>query len=114
MKTLGHTVSPDVSFLKKLKKQVVIGSTLDPVNGAQNPYGLTIAPSTNGAFTAGDLVVCNFNAKSNVQGTGKSIIALHPTPGSTPDARFLRCNAQRLRRIGAESRRHHLGGLDGC
>ena len=84
IKTLGHTVSPDVSFLKKLKKQVVIGSTLDPVNGAQNPYGLTIATSTSGAFTAGDLVVCNFNAKSNVQGTGKSIIALHPTPGSTP------------------------------
>ncbi len=101
IKTLGHTVSPDVSFLKQLKKQTVIGSTLDPVNGAQNPYGLTIAPSTNGAFTAGDLVVCNFNAKSNVQGTGKSIIALHPTPGSTPthvssDATLKGCDALAL------------------
>lgn len=76
--------SPDVSVLKGLKKQVVIGSTVDPVNGAGNPYGLTIAPSTNGAFTKGDLVVCNFNAKSGVQGTGRSIIALHPAPGSTP------------------------------
>jgi hypothetical protein len=84
IRSSGHSMSPDMSFLKKLKKQEVIGSTIDPVNGAQNPYGLTIAPSTNGAFTAGDLVVCNFNGKSNVQGTGKSIIALHPKEGSNP------------------------------
>jgi hypothetical protein len=81
---LGDTLSPDVSVLKQLKKQVVIGSTVDPVNGAQNPYGLTIAPSTTGDFTAGDLVVCNFNAKSNVQGTGQSVVALHPAPSSNP------------------------------
>src|SRR5215469_1802795 len=77
-------VSPDTSILKQLKKQVVIGSTVDPVNGGQNPYGLTIAPVTAGAFTKGDLVICNFNAKSNVQGTGRSIVALHPSPGSKP------------------------------
>jgi hypothetical protein len=62
---------------------------------------LTIAPSTDGAFTAGDLVVCNFNAKSNVQGSGKSIIALHPAPGSTPahvssDATLKGCDALAL------------------
>jgi|SRR5579862_7844679 len=82
--SLGDAISPDASLLKALKKQVVIGSTVDPVNGAQNPYGLTIAPSTTGDFAAGDLVVCNFNGKSNVQGTGQSVIALHPTPSSTP------------------------------
>jgi hypothetical protein len=82
--TLGDTFSPDVSMLKTLKKQVVIGSTVDPVNGAQNPYGLTVAPSTTGDFAAGDLVVCNFNSKSNVQGTGQSVIALHPAPSSMP------------------------------
>jgi hypothetical protein len=76
--------SPDVSVLKGLKKQVVIGSVVDPVNGANNPYGLTIAPTTSGAFTKGDLIVCNFNAKSGVQGTGRSIIALHPMPNSSP------------------------------
>ncbi|MBV8344716.1 MAG: hypothetical protein JO190_06955 [Candidatus Eremiobacteraeota bacterium] len=73
-----------VSILKQLRKQEVIGSTVDPANGAQNPYGLTVAPVTAGKFTAGDLVVCNFNAKSNVQGTGRSIVALHPAPGSKP------------------------------
>jgi hypothetical protein len=76
--------APDVSILKKLKKQIVIGSTVDPDNGAQNPYGLTVAPITSGKLTKGDLVICDFNAKSNVQGTGKSIIALHPDPKSEP------------------------------
>jgi hypothetical protein len=77
-------MSPDASVLKTLEKQVVVGSVVDPQNGAQNPYGLTVAPVTSGDFKKGDLVVCNFNAKSNVQGTGQSIVALHPTPGSNP------------------------------
>ncbi len=82
--TLSTDLSPDVSLLKLLTKQVVIGSVLDPDNGAQNPYGLTVAPITAGKFTAGDLVICNFNAKSNMQGTGQSIVALHPVPKSKP------------------------------
>lgn len=75
---------PDASILKQLNSQVVIGSTVDPANGAQNPYGLTVAPLTAGKFTKGDLVVCDFNAKSNVQGTGEAIVALHPIPKSMP------------------------------
>lgn len=74
----------NTSMLNRLKKQVEIGSTIDPKFGQLNPYGLTVAPSTSGDFTAGDLVVCNFNAKSNVQGTGFTIVALHPKPGSKP------------------------------
>ena len=65
-------------MLKRLKKQVVIGSTIDPRNGAGNPYGLTISPITAGKLTKGDLVVCNFNAKSNKQGTGRPIVAFIP------------------------------------
>lgn len=72
------------SILKTLKKQVVIGSTIDPKLHQLNPYGLTVAPATTGDFQKGDLVVCNFNAKSNVQGTGYTIVALHPKPGSKP------------------------------
>jgi hypothetical protein len=99
--TLDIDLSPDVSMLKQLTKQVVIGSVVDPVNGAGNPYGLTVAPITSGKFTAGDLVVCNFNAKSNKQGTGRSIVALHPAPGSTPthvssDKTVLGCDALAL------------------
>ncbi|HEY6326678.1 MAG TPA: hypothetical protein VIW73_09240 [Candidatus Cybelea sp.] len=77
-------ISPDVSILKQLKKQVVIGSAVDPSNGSQNPYGLTVAPVTAGKLTKGDLVICDFNGKSNVQGTGEAIIALHPAPKSKP------------------------------
>ena len=80
----GARQEDSTSLLKALKKQVVIGSTIDPKHGQLNPYGLAVAPSTTGDFTAGDLVVCNFNAKSNVQGTGYTIVALHPTPGSKP------------------------------
>lgn len=74
----------DRSLMRALAKQVVIGSTVDPANGAQNPYGLTFAAGSSGKLKDGDLVVCNFNAKSNVQGTGRSIVALHPVPGSKP------------------------------
>jgi hypothetical protein len=82
---LSRVVSDDnTSILKVDKKQVVIGSTVDPKHGQLNPYGLTVAPSTTGDFTKGDLVVCNFNDKKNVQGTGYTIVALHPKPGSTP------------------------------
>lgn len=77
-------IAPDASVMKQLTKQVVIGSAVDPANGAQNPYGLTVAPVTSGGFKKGDLVVCDFNAKSNVQGTGRSIVALHPLPKSKP------------------------------
>jgi hypothetical protein len=74
----------DSSILKLLKKQVVIGSTIDPKLHQLNPYGLSVAPSTTGDFTKGDLVVCNFNDSKNVQGTGYTIVALHPQPGSKP------------------------------
>jgi hypothetical protein len=42
-------------------KIFAIGSTVDPRNGDQNPYGLAIAPTTTRLVIAGDLVVCNFN-----------------------------------------------------
>jgi hypothetical protein len=61
-----------------------IGSTVDPINGDQNPYGLAIAPFTAGLLTAGDLVVSNFNDQANVQGNGTTIEILHPTVGAKP------------------------------
>ncbi|MBV8434676.1 MAG: hypothetical protein JO029_10395 [Candidatus Eremiobacteraeota bacterium] len=91
----GGFLSPDAgatSVLKTLKKHLVIGSTVDPLNGDQNPYGLTIVPKTGGKLKAGDLLVCNFNAKSNVQGTGTTIVSLAPTPGSKPQ-RFVQSSS---------------------
>jgi len=72
------------SDLQQLDDMKTIGSTVDPVNGDQNPYGLDIAKATSGKLDSGDLVVCNFNNAANVQGTGTTIIALHPKVGSAP------------------------------
>jgi plastocyanin len=80
------TVQPSIiSLLSKSGTITSIGSTIDPINGDQNPYGLTLAPVTRGLITAGDLVVCNFNdGPTNTQGQGSTIVGLHPAVGSTP------------------------------
>jgi hypothetical protein len=72
------------SILATLSTETTIGSTVDPVTGDQNPYGLDIAPTDSGSIHRGDLVVCDFNDSANVQGTGNAIIALAPQPGSSP------------------------------
>jgi hypothetical protein len=85
------------SVLRHLRTTTTIGSTVDPLNGDQNPYGLDVAKTSAGSISAGDLVVCNFNNAANVQGTGTTVIALHPQPGSAPariaqDASLLGCD----------------------
>jgi hypothetical protein len=74
----------NTSILKHLNTITTIGSTVDPINGDQNPYGLDIARVSVGKLLAGDLVICNFNNAANVQGTGTTIVALRPHPGATP------------------------------
>jgi hypothetical protein len=105
--TPSVTVMPSVlAALATAGKITQIGSTMDPTNGDQNPYGLAIAPKTAGLITAGDLVVCNFNNGNsgptpNTQGLGTTIIGLHPAAGSTPyriaqSADLQGCNALTL------------------
>ena len=86
------------AVLPRLRTATTIGSTVDPLNGDQNPYGLDIAPVSAGLLHKGDLVVCNFNDAANVQGNGTTIVALHPHAGSTPariaqNAGLLGCDA---------------------
>ncbi len=76
------------SILKLLKKQAVIGSTVDPLNGDVNPYGLAIPPYGYKKIAKGNAYVCNFNNKANVQGTGTTVVSLAPAAGSKP-ARFI-------------------------
>lgn len=82
----GAFARSDTGIIKQLGHIVTIGSTVDPVNGDQNPYGLTIAPVTSGSIVAGDLLITNFNNGDpfNIQGLGTTIEVLHPVPGSTP------------------------------
>jgi hypothetical protein len=100
--TSTATATPNAaSVLGKLTATTTIGSTVDPINGDQNPYGLAIAPpgtTAGGIEQPGDLVVCNFNNAANVQGQGTTLEDLKPIAGSKPtqlaqNAAYLGCDA---------------------
>ena len=76
--------STPTAVLPQLHTVTTIGSTVDATNGDNNPYGLTIAPTTAGYVTAGDLIVCNFNNSSGKSGYGTTIEDLAPTAGAMP------------------------------
>ncbi len=54
-----------------------IASTV-PENGDVNPYGVAVVPRTVGNLTQGNILVSNFNASSNLQGTGTTIVQVTP------------------------------------
>ena len=52
-----------------------------PKNGDLNPYGVAFVPAgfpKTFKTAPGDILVSNFNAKSNVQGTGSTIVSITP------------------------------------
>ncbi|MGY4207910.1 MULTISPECIES: hypothetical protein [Burkholderia] len=66
----------------------VTASTV-PANGDLNPYGIAFVPRGVPSWSTlkpGDVVVSNFNAASNTQGTGTTIVKL--SPGKTPATFF--------------------------
>jgi hypothetical protein len=65
------------AFLGSLPSQTVIGSTV-PANGDINPYGVAVVPRSIGKLVKGDVLVSNFNASSNLQGTGTTIVQVAP------------------------------------
>jgi len=81
----GGADSPDdtTSILKKLTKDVVIGTTVDPKNGDTGPHSLAIAKENFG-LKKGQLVACNFADSSGTAGNGTTIEVLNPTVGSKP------------------------------
>jgi hypothetical protein len=88
-------------LLPRFSRNLTIGSTM--VEGEGNPYGLDVAKSTVGPIRTKDLVICNFNNAANVQGTGSTIVALHPTVGAKPlfiaqNRSLVGCNALALGR----------------
>jgi hypothetical protein len=91
-------VAAPVGVITSLKHIATIGSTVDPINGDQNPYGLTVAPAGGTLVAAGDLVVCNFNDALNIQGLGTTLEVLKPVIGAKPkrliaDPRLTGCAA---------------------
>jgi len=67
----------DGSVLNKLKTIKTISPTV-PANGDINPYGLVRVPRTIGNLQEGHYLVSNFNASSNSQGTGTTIVNVSP------------------------------------
>lgn len=65
------------TYLSSLHSITTVASTVPP-NGDLNPYGVVIVRRTIGALRAGDFLVSNFNAKSNFQGTGSTIVEISP------------------------------------
>jgi hypothetical protein len=65
------------SILKHFKKIKTIASTV-PGNGDVNPYGLFQVPRSVGNLTEGHFLVSNFNASTNFQGTGTTIVDIAP------------------------------------
>jgi len=57
-----------------------ISSTV-PSTGDLNPYGVATIPSSIGHLTRGYELVTNYNNKSNLNGTGASIIEINPATG---------------------------------
>jgi hypothetical protein len=64
-------------FLSHFHSVSVVGSTV-PANGDQNPYGVANVPFSTGTLVRGDTLVSNFNASSNLQGTGTTIVQVAP------------------------------------
>jgi hypothetical protein len=72
------------SVLKKLKKDVVIGTTTDPTNGDTGARGLTIVKSNYGELKSGELAYCDFENKSGTAGQGTTIDLMGAKTGSSP------------------------------
>ncbi|MBV9719625.1 MAG: hypothetical protein JOZ77_09905 [Candidatus Eremiobacteraeota bacterium] len=71
------------SILKKLTKDVVIGTTIDPTNGDMGPRGLSVI-QLDYHFKKGQLLVCNFDDKTGAPGKGTTIDLFNPQPSSSP------------------------------
>ena len=66
------------TFLGPLHTITRVASTV-PANGDLNPYGVAVVPRSLGRLHRGDVLVSNFNNRTNAQGTGTSVVAVSPT-----------------------------------
>jgi hypothetical protein len=65
------------AFVGPLHKLTVLASTV-PANGDVNPYGVAVVRRSVGRLHEGSVLVSNFNAASNLQGTGTTIVQISP------------------------------------
>ena len=73
----GSALGHPRPYLSRFMTVTNVSSTV-PANGDVNPYGIIDVPRTEGALVRGDTLVSNFNAVSNLQGTGTTIVQVSP------------------------------------
>jgi len=71
------TASADGPFISQFHHISGVASTV-PANGDVNPYGTAVVQRSAGKLVAGHVLVSNFNAQSNLQGTGTTIVQISP------------------------------------
>jgi hypothetical protein len=67
-----------IPYLSHFATVTNVSSTV-PGNGDLNPYGIANVLQSTGALVRGDTLVSNFNAASNLQGTGTTIVQISPS-----------------------------------
>lgn len=75
--SMSAPAAAQATFLGSMPTVSLVGSTVPP-NGDINPYGTAVVPRSVGHLHAGSVLVSNFNAASNAQGTGTTIVQLSP------------------------------------
>ena len=78
---LHHHSQQHGQILNQLSTSTPVTASTIPANGDLNPYGVAFVPENfarGGALNPGDLLVSNFNASSNLQGTGTTIVRITP------------------------------------
>jgi hypothetical protein len=81
----GLALAQEIPFLRHnsiLDSLQSITESTVPSNGDLNPYGVAFVPEgfpSGGRIVAGDVLVSNFNASSNLEGTGTTIVSISPT-----------------------------------
>ena len=83
---------PGVAAAESPGTITAIASTV-PGNGDVNPYGIFVVPNMIGRLVEGDLLISNFNASTNLQGTGTTLVQISP---SGERMLFAQINASRL------------------
>jgi hypothetical protein len=68
---------PVTSVIENLPATPQLTVSTIPANGNLNPYGVAFVPkgfAKGGPLKTGDILVSNFNASSNLQGTGSRLL----------------------------------------
>ncbi|MBV9719765.1 MAG: hypothetical protein JOZ77_10620 [Candidatus Eremiobacteraeota bacterium] len=79
----SSALTDTTSILKKLTKDVEIGTTVDPKNGDMGPRAISLVRSTFG-LKKGQLLVCDFDDAAGTAEKGTTIEVLDPKPRSKP------------------------------